>query len=103
MGAHPDDYARAAPEGSYIHVDDFESPKALAEYLHQLDKDDDAYNAYFRWKGTGEFIDTQFFCRVCAMLHDPSAPTQEDRDINAWWSLKDICTRKSWRNQNAPD
>jgi len=50
MGAHPDDYKRAAPINSYIHVDDFESPAKLAEYLHELDKDDEKYNEYFRWK-----------------------------------------------------
>lgn len=71
MGAHPDDYRRVAPKYSYIHVDDFPSPRDLADYLNQLDSDDDLYNAYFRWKGTGEFIDTRFFCRLCAMLHNP--------------------------------
>ena len=30
MGARPEDYARLAPPHSYIHVDDFESPKELA-------------------------------------------------------------------------
>lgn len=29
MGAHPDDYKRAAPPHSYIHVEDFPSPKVL--------------------------------------------------------------------------
>lgn len=48
MGAHPDDYARAAPYKSYIHVDDFSSPKDLADYLHLLDQNDDLYNEYFR-------------------------------------------------------
>ena len=50
MGARPEDYARSAPFKSYIHVDDFESPKELAEYLHKLDEDDDLYNEYFKWK-----------------------------------------------------
>lgn len=50
MGAHPEDYRRSAPRNSYIHVDDFESPQKLAEYLKELDADDDKYNAYFRWK-----------------------------------------------------
>jgi len=48
MGAHPDDYARAAPYRSYIHVDDFASPKALADYLHLLDQNPDLYNEYFK-------------------------------------------------------
>ena len=64
MGARPADYARAAPHMSYIHVDQFTGPQQLAEFLHKLDKDDAAYNEYFLWKGTGEFINTRFWCRV---------------------------------------
>ena len=51
MGAAPEDYRRAAPPHSFIHVDDFRSPKELAAYLHRLDQDDALYNQYFAWKG----------------------------------------------------
>ena len=50
MGARPEDYAKTAPRKSYIHVDDFDSPKELADYLHKLDQDDQLYNEYFKWK-----------------------------------------------------
>lgn len=50
MGAHPDDYKHSAPVNSYIHVDNFASPETLAEYLHELDQNDEKYNEYFRWK-----------------------------------------------------
>lgn len=50
MGARPQDYERAAPYKSYIHVDDFEGPKELAEFLKKLEENDDQYNEYFRWK-----------------------------------------------------
>ena len=50
MGARPEDYERSAPFHSYIHVDDFEGPEELAQYLHKLDQDDDLYNEYFQWK-----------------------------------------------------
>ena len=50
MGARPEDYERASPEHSYIHVDDFAGPKELAEHLHKLDQDDHLYNEYFQWK-----------------------------------------------------
>lgn len=70
MGARPEDYERSAPHKSFLHVDNFASPAALAEYLHVLDKDDTLYNEYFQWKGTGEMIDTKFFCRMCSLLHD---------------------------------
>lgn len=98
MGAQPEDYARSAPHHSYIHVDDFESPKALAAYLHKLDQDDDLYNSYFRWKGTGQFINTHFFCRLCALLHDDFRP-KSYRDVNAWWRGPGVCTATSWRKQ----
>ncbi|XP_012148355.2 glycoprotein 3-alpha-L-fucosyltransferase A isoform X2 [Megachile rotundata] len=99
MGAHPTDYARSAPYRSYIHVDEFESPKELAEYLHRLDKDDELYNSYFRWKGTGEFINTYFWCRVCAMLHD-ERPSKFYKDVNEWWRGDGICTTTSWREHD---
>ena len=69
MGARPSDYAQNAPHKSYIHVDDFSSAQELAAYLHKLDQNDDLYNEYFQWKGTGEMINTKFFCRLCAVLH----------------------------------
>jgi glycoprotein 3-alpha-L-fucosyltransferase len=50
MGARPEDYEALLPPGSFIHVDDFRSPKHLAEYLQSLDKNDELYNAYFKWK-----------------------------------------------------
>ena len=50
MGARPQDYERAAPYKSYIHVDDFEGPKELAEFLKKLEENDELYNDYFRWK-----------------------------------------------------
>lgn len=97
MGARPEDYEKSAPQGSYIHVDDFNSPIELAAYLHRLDKDDDLYNSYFRWKGTGEFINTYFWCRLCAMLHSPLSARHYE-DINDWWRGPGVCTGSSWRN-----
>ena len=51
-------------------------------------------------QGTGEFVNTKFWCRVCALLHDP---TLADRipggydDINAWWRSQGTCINGSWR------
>ncbi|RXG54878.1 Glycoprotein 3-alpha-L-fucosyltransferase A [Armadillidium vulgare] len=42
------DYAAIAPPYSYINVEDFESPKDLANYLIYLDKNDTAYMEYFK-------------------------------------------------------
>ncbi|XP_054271110.1 glycoprotein 3-alpha-L-fucosyltransferase A-like [Macrosteles quadrilineatus] len=100
MGARPEDYAKVAPKNSYIHVDDFESPKHLAKFLHKLDQDDDLYNSYFRWKDTGEYIDSGFFCRICSLLHADFPDKNYHEDMNKWWHADGICTPNSWRDVN---
>ncbi|KAH8370402.1 hypothetical protein KR093_003321 [Drosophila rubida] len=103
MGARPEDYEVSAPRRSYIHIDEFASPKELAEYLHILDKDDELYNSYFKWKGTGEFINTYYWCRVCSTLHNEEQlrkPTWY-HDVNDWWRGIGVCTAGSWRNLRA--
>jgi glycoprotein 3-alpha-L-fucosyltransferase len=91
LGAHPVDYAYAAPPHSYIHVEDFPSPKELADYLELLDRNDSLYNSYFEWKWTGEvmsgFSDT--LCRVCAMLfYNDLFPQKEKWPEDAYSWLK---------------
>ncbi|XP_053384052.1 glycoprotein 3-alpha-L-fucosyltransferase A-like [Mercenaria mercenaria] len=100
MGGAPEDYTRAAPPHSFIHVDDFQSPEQLAQYLHKLDQNDDLYNEYFRWKGTGTFINTYFWCRVCAMLHETSRESHAYRDLEKWWRGEGVCIGKdNWRQR----
>ncbi|CAI6360416.1 unnamed protein product [Macrosiphum euphorbiae] len=92
MGPKRSDYELMAPNYSFIHVDDFGSPKELAEYLHLLDKDHQLYNEYFRWKGSGTVTrDTRFYCRLCAMLHDTKRAPRHYEDINKWWRGSGTC------------
>lgn len=99
MGAHPADYARAAPPGSFIHVEEFNSTKALADYLLKLDGDDDMYNSYFRWKDAGQFLDTKFWCRICSMLWDPDKPRISVPDLDNWWRGGQTCIgRRKWKD-----
>ena len=53
----------------------------------------------FSLQGTGEFINTKFFCRVCSMLHDPKVQTEPFSypDVNEWWRGKGVCINGSWR------
>ena len=48
MGARKEEYEAVAPYNSFIHVDQFKSPKELAMYLLELDQDDEKYNQYFQ-------------------------------------------------------
>ena len=94
MGARREDYEAVAPPHSFIHVDDFESPQSLAEYLRRLDANDTLYNEYFRWKGTAELLfDTKYWCRLCAMLHlaDDVDYVHWYEDYGEWWSGSRVC------------
>ena len=48
MGARTGDYEAVSPHNSFIHVDQFTGPRELAEYLLELDKDDEKHNQYFQ-------------------------------------------------------
>jgi len=98
MGGRKEDYKRSAPPHSYIHVEDFPSAKDLAKYLHRLDQSDELYNRYFAWKGTGEFINTKFWCRLCALLHDEDKPVMWYSDFEKWWSHTGACRLDRWDN-----
>ena len=101
MGGRKEDYAAAAPPQSYLHVEDYATPKDLAELLLKLDKDDDLYNNFFRWKNTGEFINTKFWCRLCSLIHDDSGTKQWYDDIEGWWRGEKTCTYDRWdQNKN---
>ncbi|XP_007891118.1 4-galactosyl-N-acetylglucosaminide 3-alpha-L-fucosyltransferase 9 [Callorhinchus milii] len=50
LGPSRENYETFIPADSFIHVDDFTSAKELAEYLHHLDKDQDLYRTYFKWR-----------------------------------------------------
>ncbi|KAK3097596.1 hypothetical protein FSP39_011268 [Pinctada imbricata] len=101
LGAATWEYANALPAHSYIDVEDFKSPKHLAEYLQKLDENDDLFNEYFRWKSYGTFVETKPWCRVCSMVHDESFPTIWYDNVDSWWHAKSACIKKDthwWYN-----
>ncbi|XP_034668715.1 glycoprotein 3-alpha-L-fucosyltransferase A-like [Drosophila subobscura] len=100
MGARPEDYLALAPRHSFIHVDNFDSPKALAAYLKVLDRNDELYNSYFMWRGTGEFIETYFWCRVCAMLHYDADLRKQQQNRSSNENLSSgMCSLSSWKGR----
>ncbi|XP_039252419.2 3-galactosyl-N-acetylglucosaminide 4-alpha-L-fucosyltransferase FUT3-like isoform X2 [Styela clava] len=48
-GPTKEDVSAILPNGSFIHMDDFENQNKLAEYLKYLDSNDTAYLEYFDW------------------------------------------------------
>lgn len=53
---------------TFIHVEIFSNPKHLADYFQYIDKNNDLYNSYFKWKGTGK-VDKAYFLFHSNPLH----------------------------------
>ena len=64
-------YENIAIPKSYISVQQFKTPKQLAEYLIYLNKNDTAYMEYFQWKKYYAVKYPARVCLVCKALFDP--------------------------------
>ena len=88
------DYKAYLPAHSYIDVTDFASPKALAEYLHKLDNNDDLYNEYFLWRQHytchSDLPDNDLLCDMCRFMNNNLNKVNIIPDVNKYWS-KDSC------------
>ncbi|XP_061600393.1 4-galactosyl-N-acetylglucosaminide 3-alpha-L-fucosyltransferase 9-like [Cololabis saira] len=72
LGPPRKNYENFVPGNAFIHVDDFSSPKELAEYLLLLDQNMAIYLQYFEWRRHFEARKTYFWaeltCRACDYL-----------------------------------
>ncbi|KAK7879230.1 hypothetical protein WMY93_033989 [Mugilogobius chulae] len=72
LGPPRENYEAHAPGDSFIHVDDFTSPKALADKLQHLHEHPDEYMSYFDWRNSFEVANMRFghehACRTCHHL-----------------------------------
>ncbi|CAM4666509.1 unnamed protein product [Leuciscus chuanchicus] len=87
LGPPRKDYEAVAPSKSFIHVDDFKSVKALAEYLRGLTKDPKKYSAYFTWRQDYTvklYTDwRERLCNICPVFGQ--LPAQKVyKDLRAW-------------------
>ncbi|EDO46847.1 predicted protein, partial [Nematostella vectensis] len=58
--------SKVAIPGSFINILDFSSVQALAEYLDYLDRNDTAYNEYFRWRRHFKVkVSEPWTCQMC--------------------------------------
>ncbi|KAM9323924.1 3-galactosyl-N-acetylglucosaminide 4-alpha-L-fucosyltransferase FUT3-like [Gastrophryne carolinensis] len=91
LGTTRANYERFVPGDSFIHVDDFRNPKELADYLYELDKDDEKYLKYFTWRS--RYIVKVFrwnfsYCKACAVIKQ-SPKYQTIQNLSGWF-LRDV-------------
>lgn len=81
-------YCRIAPPHSFINALDYDSPKALADFLLRLDKNDTEYLSYFWWKDhynvVSQDLAMRSFCDLCAKLNEDVEPHSYP-DFKEWW------------------
>ncbi|XP_034051355.1 alpha-(1,3)-fucosyltransferase 9-like [Thalassophryne amazonica] len=74
LGPPRQNYENFVPGDSFIHVNDFTSPKELADYLLLLDKNEEMYLRYFEWrrhfKVRKPYIWSEHTCLVCDYLRN---------------------------------
>ncbi|XP_068242780.1 alpha-(1,3)-fucosyltransferase 7-like isoform X2 [Palaemon carinicauda] len=104
MGESVEGYKRHLPPKSFIHIDDFQSPKDLAEYLISLAKDPTKYMEYHAWRSRfrvlnehGYFNSPVFhYCRLCEALNYNDPRPKEYPNLDVFWNSKTDCSTQTW-------
>lgn len=93
LGPPVEDYNAVAPPQSFVHVDQFASTKALADYLQQLAADRQRYGRYFSWRRDWNVkLLTDWrerLCRICSQF-TRLAQHRVYSDLHGWVRALDI-------------
>lgn len=89
LGPRRANYERFIPADSFIHVDDFPSPRLLATYLKFLDKNKPSYRRYFAWRNKYEVHVTSFwdehYCKVCEAVRTAGNQLKTVQNLAGWF------------------
>ena len=111
FGPHRDDVKEMAPENSYIHVEDFTTPKELVKYLNYLNTNDTAYLEYHKWRSIKpRRPDTHskmnnLTCQLCLEIKRRKAANWAKKTIKSvasWW-WRDVHDDKCTGGYKLPD
>ncbi len=90
------DYDVTAPPRSVIDVRKFKSPRALADYLIELDGNDRKYLEYFIWKSRYEVVVRPHgLCELCQVVGDNSYSFKSHFDPYKWWVKDAQCVSEA--------
>ena len=91
------DYKKLAIPQSYINVMNFKTVKDLADYLHCLDRNNTAYNEYFKWRQKYQaFRGIPYFCPFCeAISSNVQFNPRRHANLTDFWFLQGKCHKKN--------
>ncbi|KAH7718069.1 alpha1,3-fucosyltransferase [Aphelenchoides avenae] len=96
-------YVRHLPPNSFIAMDDFESPSAMAARLTYLMDNPDEYMMYFAWRKQGLTLPKAIhgwtgMCNLCMRLVRGDYSRKDDRipDFGRWYSDQSRCEDNSF-------
>nr|XP_027220927.1 alpha-(1,3)-fucosyltransferase 7-like [Penaeus vannamei]XP_027220929.1 alpha-(1,3)-fucosyltransferase 7-like [Penaeus vannamei]XP_027220930.1 alpha-(1,3)-fucosyltransferase 7-like [Penaeus vannamei]XP_027220931.1 alpha-(1,3)-fucosyltransferase 7-like [Penaeus vannamei] len=107
MGGPKESYRKILPPNSFIHIDDFETPKDLAEHLKALSTNRQAYNDLHAWRSeyrvSNEHAYFQspiyHYCRICeALNHNDPKPKMYNR-LQDIWKVDGHCPPPTWKDR----
>lgn len=88
LGPPRENYEIHAPGDAFLHVDDFPSPKELAERLKHFEQHPDEYMSFFEWRNSFKAESRQLgvaqACRTCHYLKVQKR-YQIFRNLNKWF------------------
>ncbi len=88
LGPPRENYELFIPSKAFIHVDDFPSPKELANHLKVLDQNEDLYRQYITWREHFVSKSTSFglehACRICDHIRR-NKHYKVVKDLNSWF------------------
>nr|XP_033805328.1 alpha-(1,3)-fucosyltransferase 4 [Geotrypetes seraphini] len=89
LGPSRANYELFVPGDSFIHVDDFSSPRKLAGYLKLLDRNPPLYRRYFAWRKRYQVHVASFwsehFCTVCQAVRVAGDQLKTVHDLAGWF------------------
>lgn len=85
LGANRSTYELYAPPHSFIHIDDFASPRLLANYLHRLIANKTAFAEYFTWRRNWRIVSGGGWCNLCRHLNTVRSNSVRRLPLDRWW------------------
>ncbi|KAK6181542.1 hypothetical protein SNE40_009374 [Patella caerulea] len=84
-------YTEIYPPDTFIDVNNFKSPKELADFLLFLDKNNEAYASYLSKKAQFKSLPkVEALCQLCSKLHQPIVKQNNYPDVYDWFT-RDTC------------